>query len=80
MLNIEQARRIAACYPPEARHTPAWERHRHLTDTQHLAWMLRFDPGAAAEFMSANHRPSLAEIWPTAAPSVLVPHGKTHHG
>lgn len=80
MLNIAQAHRIAACYPAEARHIPAWERHRYLTETQHLAWMLRFDPEAAAEAMSANRWPSIAEIWPVEVTASALPHQGPHHG
>lgn len=45
-LNIDPAElsRIAAAYPPEAKHTPRWEREMYLTDLQQLAWTLRFDP------------------------------------
>lgn len=53
-LNHHELQRIAAAYPPEARHVPADERARHFTDAQHLAWLLRFDPERAAEAMSAN--------------------------
>lgn len=54
MLDPAAAQRIAAAYPPEARHTPAWEREAYLTETQQLAWLLRFDPERAAEVLSAS--------------------------
>lgn len=80
MFDLQKARRIAAAYPPEARHVPAWERHRYLSDTQHLAWMLRFDPDAAAEVLSANRWPSIAEIWPVEVAASVLPHQGPHHG
>lgn len=45
-INTDEARRIAASYPPEAKHTPRWEREAYLTDIQQLAWQMRFDPAA----------------------------------
>lgn len=46
-IDMTEARRIAAAYPPEAKHTPRWEREAYLTDVQQLAWLIRFDPDAA---------------------------------
>ena len=46
--SLNEVRRIAAAYPPEAKHTPAWEREAHLTEMQQLAWCIRFDPDATA--------------------------------
>jgi len=45
---MDEVRRIAAAYPPEAKHTPAWEREAHLSAIQQLAWLIRFDPENAA--------------------------------
>lgn len=53
MLDIAEARRIARSYPHTARHVPRWERERYLNETQQLAWLLRFDPEAAEEVISA---------------------------
>ena len=44
---LAEARRIADTYPPEAKHTPRWERETYLTDVQQLAWLIRFEPDAA---------------------------------
>jgi hypothetical protein len=41
-----EIRRIAAAYPPEAKHTPRWEREKYMTELQQLAWLIRFDPDA----------------------------------
>lgn len=41
--------RIAAAYPEEARAVSPWERERHFTPAQQAAWLLRFQPEAAAE-------------------------------
>ena len=38
--------RIAAAYPEEARTVSAWERERHFTPLQQVAWLLRFQPQA----------------------------------
>lgn len=46
------AQRIAAAYPPEAQHTPRWEREKYMTELQQLAWLIRFDPEAAAQWTS----------------------------
>ena len=54
MFDLVKVHRIAAAYPPEARSVPRWEREAHMTETQQLAWLLRFDPKAAAEVMSAH--------------------------
>jgi len=80
MFDIAAARRIARCYPPGAASVPFWERARFLTDTQHLAWMLRFDPDQAAEVVSANRWPSMAEIWPDLSMTDGDPHWVNHHG
>ena len=56
MLDLAAAQHIAAAYPPEARHTPAWERERYLTETQQLARLIRFDPEAAARALP-DHLP-----------------------
>lgn len=58
MRDLQEARRIAATYPPEAIHTPRWEREAYLTETQQLAWLIRFDPERAAEVLSATDTPA----------------------
>jgi hypothetical protein len=80
MFDLQDAPRIAASYPPEARHVPVWERHRYFSDAQHLAWMLRFDPEAAADVLSANRWPSFADIWPLEAGASCSPHQESHRG
>ena len=53
MAPLSEIQRIAACYPPEARCIPQWERDRYFSDTQRLAWLYRFHPKAWAEALSA---------------------------
>ena len=79
MLDLAAAQRIAAAYPPEARHTPAWERERYLTETQQLAWQIRFDPERAAEVLSANRGQVRAEVGPTDHQAQFIPHNHHHH-
>ncbi len=73
---LGEARRIAAAYPPEARHTPAWERTRYLTETQQLAWLIRFDPEQAAEVLSASG----ADAEQASRSDRLRPGANPHHG
>lgn len=51
---LAELERIAAAYPPEAAHTPRWERETYMTELQQLAWIIRFDPDRAAEMLSAT--------------------------
>jgi len=53
---MAEARRIAAAYPPEAKHTPRWEREAYLTDVQQLAWLMRFEPEAASIIEAPGRR------------------------
>lgn len=69
MVDIDAGRRIAATYPPEARCVPRAEREAYLTETQQLAWLLRFHPKAAAAHIRADR------VRPRAHP-----HRDTHHG
>ncbi len=72
--------RIAAAYPPEAQHTPRWEREAYLTETQQLAWLLRFHPKEAAEVLSASAAPAAAHIRADRVRPRAHPHRDTHHG
>lgn len=49
-----EIRRIAAAYPKEAHAVSAWERERYFTPLQQAAWLLRFQPEAAAEMAEAQ--------------------------
>ena len=72
--------RIAAAYPPEAQHTPRWEREAYLTEAQQLAWLIRFDPASAAEALSAT-APKYAEQSLGELPwTRTIPHRIDHHG
>lgn len=73
-----ELQRIAAAYPPEARHVPAYERETHMTETQQLAWLLRFDPEAAAEVLSAISAATSEGTSGDAAPSLSFPHSIPH--
>lgn len=53
-MDLAEIERIAASYPPDARFVSRRERERHFTRAQYLGWLLRFDPEAAAEVLSAN--------------------------
>ena len=79
MLDVTAARRIAAAYPPEARHTPSWEREAYLTETQQLAWLIRFDPERAAEALSATLVESSTETRGDRMRPRAVPHRIDHH-
>lgn len=75
-----EIRRIAAAYPPEARHVPADERARYFTDAQHLAWLLRFDPARAAEVMSANDPAETSKIRADRTRPRATSHRIPHYG
>ena len=45
----KELRRIAASYPLEARSTPVWERERHFSPAQKLAWEMRFAKSEALQ-------------------------------
>ena len=75
---LAEAQRIAAAYPPEARHTPAWERARFLTETQQLAWLLRFDPEAAAEALSAEDTENRQGTSDLSQRDQIIPHNSHH--
>lgn len=63
-----------------ARHVPAWEREAYLTETQQLAWLVRFDPKRAAEAMSAiDSRASTQNRVDRVRPRA-VPHSENHRG
>jgi len=79
-LNHHELQRIAAAYPPEARYVPADERARHFTDTQHLAWLLRFDPERAAEVLSANDPVETSKIRADRIRPRSTSHRIPHHG
>lgn len=80
MLDMIEVRRIAASYPPEARFVPVWERQEHLTEVQQLAWLLRFDPEAAAEVMSANATGDIASFCGLFVEAADYSHRGPHHG
>lgn len=77
MLDVVAARRIAATYPPEARFVPVWEREACLSETQQLAWLIRFDP-EAAEAMSANSVNLVAEKQSCEDAGRFIPHCDSH--
>ena len=79
MLDLAAAHRIAAAYPPEARQTPAWERAAYLTETQQLAWLIRFDPARAAEVLSANASQSAEQSLSAQPWARTIPHRIDHH-
>lgn len=79
MVDIDAARRIAATYPPEARCVPRAEREAYLTETQQLAWLLRFHPKAAAEVLSATPAPASTHIRADRVRPRAHPHRDTHH-
>lgn len=80
MVDIDAARRIAATYPPEARCVPRAEREAYLTETQQLAWLLRFHPKEAAEVLSAAPAPASTHIRADRVRPRAHPHRDTHHG
>lgn len=80
MVDIDVARRIAASYPPEARCVPRAERGAYLTETQQLAWLLRFHPKAAAEVLSAAPAPASAHIRADRLRPCAHYHRIFHHG
>ncbi|EZP72352.1 hypothetical protein BV96_01785 [Sphingomonas paucimobilis] len=80
MIDLQTAQRIAAAYPPEALHTPRWEREAYLTATQQLAWLIRFDPAAAAEALSATDTGDGAQIRGDRVRPRFAPHRQNHHG
>lgn len=75
---LAEAQRIAATYPPEARHTPAWERTRYLTETQQLAWLIRFDPEQAAEVLSADDTENRKDASALDQQAQIIPHNSHH--
>jgi hypothetical protein len=79
MLDVAQARRIATAYPPEAQHTPAVERETYMTETQQLAWLLRFDPEGAAEILSASRAATCEESRGDKIGVLSFPHSMPHH-
>ena len=79
MLDSAAAQRIAAAYPPEAQHTPRWEREVYLTETQQLAWLIRFDPDAAAEVLSASASQSVEQSLGDQPWARTIPHRIDHH-
>lgn len=82
MALTHELQRIAASYPPEARCVPRAERETYLTETQQLAWLLRFHPkaAAAAEVLSAAPAPASAHIRADRVRPRAHPHRDTHHG
>lgn len=87
MIDLQSARRIAAAYPAGAVHTPRWEREAYLTETQQLAWLIRFDPAAAAEALSARpvqdhqifrQNCETASVFPTTLPTTTAREGNLH--
>ncbi|WP_157225198.1 hypothetical protein [Sphingobium yanoikuyae] len=79
-VNLTEARRIAAAYPPEARCVPRAERETYLTETQQLAWLLRFHPKEAAEVMSAFNAASPQPSRSDRRRPRALPHLDNHHG
>ena len=59
MTPLAELQRIAAAYPPEARHTPADDRERYFTPVQRRAWDMRFasrpEPSAIIGAPSNKH-------------------------
>jgi len=80
MVPTPELYRIAAAYPPEARHVPAWERKAHMTETQQLAWLIRFDPEAAADALSAVYSSEITKSGATGACNPYLTHRIPHHG
>ena len=78
--DLAKAQRIAAAYPPEARSVPRWEREAHMTETQQLAWLLRFDPKAAAEVTSANGWTASLQLRGDRTRPRATPNRVPHHG
>ena len=79
MVPTPELQRIADAYPPEARFTPSWEREAYLTETQQIAWLIRFDPEAAAEVLSATISESVKETRSDRMRPHAVPHRIDHH-
>lgn len=77
---ISEARRIAASYPSEARFVPEWERKRYFTEMQQLGWMLRFDPDAAEEVLSADYSSIGSVIRQDRCRPSAASHRTPHHG
>lgn len=80
MLDVAAAQRIAATYPPEAQHTPRWEREAYLNEMQQLAWLIRFDPERAAEVLSATASQSAEQSLGDQQWARTIPHRIDHHG
>jgi hypothetical protein len=78
--DLAKAQRIAAAYPAEARSVPRWEREKHMTETQQLAWLIRFDPNAAAEVMSAHSCPASEQLRADRTRPRASPNRVPHHG
>jgi hypothetical protein len=78
--DLAKAQRIAAAYPPEARSVPRWEREAHMTETQQLAWLIRFDPTAAAEVMSVNGCTASQQLPADRTRPRASPNRVPHHG
>lgn len=79
MLDLAEIERIAASYPPDARFVSRRERERHFTRAQHLAWLFRFDPEAAAEALSANAGEGIQKECGIPERDGGSPHGIPHH-
>jgi hypothetical protein len=77
---MADVQRIAAAYPAEAQHTPRWEREAYLTEAQQLAWLLRFDPAAAAEALSASASQSEQKLLGDQPWVRTIPHRIDNHG
>lgn len=80
MAPTPELQRIAAAYPPEARFTPSWEREAYLTEAQQLAWLMRFDPVAAAEVLSAKDASRDKVIHAITTGTTSYPHHEAHYG
>lgn len=80
MALTHELQRIAASYPPEARCVPRSEREEYLTETQQLAWLLRFRPNEAAEALSAIAATTPTHIRADRVRPRAHPHRDSHHG
>lgn len=87
-MDLAEIERIAASYPPDARFVSRRERERHFTRAQYLGWLLRFDPEAAAEALSASEDGQDTQEcgiheWDGGSPHGIPHHsreGRGHHG